>query len=88
MVSMRISSSPAQASSWVRSHWATQRMPLPHILPSLPSALKIRMAATAPGVQGAQMQITPSAPTETCRADSRRARASISRGRPPVRQSR
>ena len=31
------------AMPWVYSHSATQRMPLPHILPSLPSALKMRV---------------------------------------------
>ena len=37
------------ATPWVYSHSATQRMPLPHILPSLPSALKMRIMASAPG---------------------------------------
>ena len=73
---------------WVYSHWATQRMPLPHILPSLPSALKIRIMASAPAVAGAQMQMMPSAPMEKCRRDSRCASAAISAGTPEVRQSR
>ena len=73
---------------WVYSHSATQRMPLPHILPSLPSALKMRIMASAPAVTGAQMQIMPSAPMEKCRRDSRCESAAISSGTPEVRQSR
>ena len=73
---------------WVYSHSATQRMPLPHILPSLPSALKMRIMASAPAVTGAQMQIMPSAPMEKCRRDKRSESAAIFSGTPEVRQSR
>ena len=73
---------------WVYSHSATQRMPLPHILPSLPSALKIRIMASAPALTGAQMQMMPSAPMEKCRRDSFSERAAMFSGTPAVRQSR
>ena len=45
----------------------THRMPLPHILPSLPSRLNMRIfaSATAEG----QMAISPSDPTEKRRGD-------------------
>jgi hypothetical protein len=76
------------AMPWVYSHSATQRMPLPHILPSLPSALKMRIMASAPAVTGAQMQIMPSAPMEKCRRDKRSESAAICSGTPEVRQSR
>ena len=65
------------ATPWVYNHSATQRMPLPHILPSLPSALKMRIMASAPAVTGAQMQIIPSAPMEKCRRDKRSESAAI-----------
>ena len=43
---------------WVYSHSATQRMPLPHILPSLPSALKMRIMPSAPAVCAAPVSYT------------------------------
>ena len=67
-VSMVISS-PATLCSY--SHWATQRMPLPHMALSLPSALNMRMVASATW-EGA-MQISPSDPTENRRGLNRRA---------------
>jgi hypothetical protein len=63
-------------------------MPLPHICASLPSALKMRMVPSAPGVSGAQMQMMPSAPTEKCRAESFRASGTMFSGTPEARQSR
>ena len=58
------------------------------ILPSLPSALKMRIMASAPAVRGAQMQMMPSAPMEKCRRDSFSERAAMFSGTPAVRQSR
>ena len=55
---------------------ATQRMPLPHISPSLPSALNMRMRTSASARLGAQTAISPSLPTATWRSlTSRAARA-------------
>ena len=73
---------------WVYSHSATQRMPLPHILPSLPSALKMRIMPSAPADCAAQMQMMPSAPMEKCRRDNFSERAAIFSGTPLSRQSR
>ena len=53
---------------------ATQRMALPHMAPSLPSALNMRIFASA--MSEGQMRIMPSPPTPLCRSDSRTARAS------------
>ena len=76
------------ATPWVYSHSATQRTPLPHICASLPSALKMRIRPSAPGVTGAQMQMMPSAPTEKCRRDRSRASGTMFSGTPLSRQSR
>ena len=73
---------------WVYKNSATQRTPLPHISPSLPSALNMRMVASAPGVAGGQMQMMPSAPTEKCRRDSCTDHSATRCGRPEARQSR
>ena len=58
------------------ANFATQRMPLPHIIPSLPSALYIRMrtSAATPGVTGSTM-MSPSLPIPTCRSLTQRASA-------------
>ena len=72
----------------VYKNCATQRTPLPHILPSEPSALNIRMVASPSAVSGGQMQIMPSAPMEKCRRESFWLQAAISAGRPVSRQSR
>ena len=45
----------------------THRSAFPHISPSLPSALNMRMAASAPWLF--EMITTPSPPTEKCRGD-------------------
>ena len=58
------------------ANFATQRMPFPHIMPSLPSALYIRMrtSASMPGVTGSTM-MRPSLPIPTCRSLTQRASA-------------
>src|SRR5438132_1499293 len=51
---------------WSYTYLATQRMPLPHISASLPSALNMRMRASA--LSDGQMRIKPSEPTPQCRS--------------------
>ena len=48
-------------------YFPTQRMAFPHILPSLPSALNIRIFASA--VSLGQMSTTPSPPIPKCRSE-------------------
>jgi hypothetical protein len=54
-------------------------MPLPHIMPSLPSALNMRMrtSASAPAVTGSTT-MSPSLPMPTCRSLTHRASAAAS----------
>ena len=50
-----------------KRYLATQRMPLPHIMPSLPSRLNMRIWASA--LSEGQMRMTPSPPTPLCRSE-------------------
>ncbi len=53
----------ARERSWSQAYFATHRMPLPHICPSLPSALNIRMRTSASPSVGGRIRINPSLPT-------------------------
>ena len=66
------------AMPWSWTYLATQRMPLPHISDSLPSALNMRMRASARS--DGQMRIRPSLPTPKWRSLMTRLRAAASRG--------
>ena len=66
-VSMRISSDLAMPVS--RMNFAVQRRPFPQVSASVPSALKMRMRASARG--DGVIQISPSAPTPKCRSHMR-----------------
>ena len=57
---------PAGARPRATTRWATHRMPLPHISASLPSALNIRIRATARG--DGSTRIRPSPPTPRWRS--------------------
>ena len=72
--SVSTSAAVPEAYPWRNRYSATQRTPFPHILPSLPSALNMRIFASA--VSEGQMRMTPSPPTPLCRSESVRASSS------------
>jgi hypothetical protein len=58
---------------WSHEYLATQRMPLPHISPSDPSTLNMRMRTSALSL--GRIMISPSLPMPKCRSDTARATA-------------
>ena len=75
-----ISSSHLSVNPRSNTYLPTQRTALPHILPSEPSALNIRILKSA--ISERQISTIPSPPTPVCRSDSRTASAGMSCGKP------